>query len=64
MTNFQTVITNLIDAGATDLGYSREPLSLWETTLIHSALCLENNDWEAFDNSEFRENFNQALASF
>ena len=46
MTNFQTVITNLIDAGATDLGYSRKPLSLWETTLIHSALCLENSDWE------------------
>jgi hypothetical protein len=64
MTNFQTVITNLIDAGATDLGYSREPLSAWETTLIHSALCLENSDWETFDNSEFRENFNRALASF
>jgi|DEB0MinimDraft_10_1074344.scaffolds.fasta_scaffold27806_1 hypothetical protein len=65
MANFQNLIAELIQHGAIDLEHMRDGcLNLWETSLIHSALCSQNEDFWKWDNSEFHKKFNKELAKF
>jgi len=65
MPDFQNLIAELSQHGAIDLDmYYTGDLNEWETTLIHSALCSQNQDFWEWDSLEFHKKFNKELAIF